>query len=142
MIPVAGVGLTWLCLNQLAPNFGTPVAGFIPMMGMMMAYYGNATGSPIKIGKFAVPGVLMWVIPGYILGWIYGLPNAAAPGYEYKHPGAGLWIGGALFEGFSELSSGAIGTILPLAITAVMGDYVRERLKPAKLESTDQRVLT
>jgi AGZA family xanthine/uracil permease-like MFS transporter len=124
MIPVAGVGLTWLCLNQLAPCFGTPLAGFIPMVGMMLAYYGASTGSPPKIGKFTVPGVLMWVVPGYILGWIYGLPVAADPNYKFEHPGAGLWIGGALFEGFGELTSGSIGTILPLAITAVMGDYM------------------
>ena len=59
MIPVAGVGLTWLCLNQISPCFGSPLAGFIPLMGMMMCYYGKATGSPIKIGKFTIPGVCM-----------------------------------------------------------------------------------
>ena len=31
-IPVAGVGLTWLALNQIAPCFAYPAAGYIPLL--------------------------------------------------------------------------------------------------------------
>ena len=34
------------------------------------------------IGGFKIPETLHWIIPGYALGWAYGLTNAAAPGYE------------------------------------------------------------
>ena len=31
IVPLAGIGYTWLALNQIAPNFGTPAVGFLPM---------------------------------------------------------------------------------------------------------------
>jgi AGZA family xanthine/uracil permease-like MFS transporter len=120
IIPVAGVGITFLAINQIAGNFATPVAGFIPVLMIFMMYYAKA---PIKIGKFAVPEVLHWVIPGFIGGWIYAIVPAAAPGYSFTHPGAGLWAGGAFVQGFTAAAE-SFGTILPIALIASAADIM------------------
>ena len=117
-IPVAGVGLTWLAINQIAGNFATPVAGFLPLFFVFIGYFAKTS---FKIGPITLPLILPIVIPGYILGWVYGVVPAAAAGYTYTHAGGGLWAGGAAFEGFSLLTGSAFGTVLPLAIVATFG---------------------
>lgn len=116
-IPVAGVGITWLSINQIAPCFGTPVAGFVPMIMIFMMYYSK---NPISIGAFKVPEVLHWIIPGFIMGWIYGLPPAAQEGYEFPDLQGGLWAGNAFLSGFEEIGD-HMGILVPVAIVASAG---------------------
>ena len=113
-VPVAGLGIMWLGINQIAPCFGTPVAGFIPMFMIFLCYFAK---SPIKIMGFKVPEVLHWVIPGIIAAYVYQLPPASKDGYEFEHKGAGLWIGSAFLEGFEEVGE-YFGIVLPVAIGA------------------------
>lgn len=113
-IPVAGVGITWLAINQIAPCFGSPVAGFLPLTMIFFMYYAR---TPISIMGFKVPEVLHWIVPGFVLGWIYQLPPAAAPGWTYVHPGGGLWIGGAFVQGFADVGP-LFGTVLPVAVVS------------------------
>lgn len=120
VIPVAGVGITFLAINQIAQNFATPVAGFIPVLMIFLMYYSKA---PIKIGGITIPEVFHWIVPGYILGWVYGIVPAAAPDWTYTYPGGGLWVGGAFVEGF-EAAGSAFGTIFPIALVASAGDIM------------------
>ena len=113
-VPVAGLGIMWLGINQIAPCFGTPVAGFIPIFMIFLCYFAK---SPIKIMGFKVPEVLHWVIPGIIGAYVYQLPAASKDGYEFEHKGAGLWIGSAFLEGFEEVGE-YFGIVLPVAIGA------------------------
>ena len=113
-VPVAGLGITWLGINTIAPCFGTPVAGFIPLFAIFLCYFAK---SPITIGSFKVPEVLHWVIPGIIAGYAYSLTPASAENYEFEHKGAGLWIGSAFLEGFDEVGK-YFGYVLPVAIGA------------------------
>ena len=122
-IPVAGVGLTWLALNQIAPNFASPIAGFIPVFMVFVMYWSGPNGSPIKISGIKFPNVLHWIIPGLILGLIFKLAPVMQPGYEYNYPGGGIYIGGDCFEGLSQVGS-YFGIILPLAFVATMGDIM------------------
>ena len=122
-IPVAGVGLTWLALNQIAPNFASPIAGFIPVFMVFVMYWSGPNGSPIKISGIKFPNVLHWIIPGLILGLIFKLAPVMEPGYAYNYPGGGIYIGGDCFEGLSKVGS-YFGIILPLAFVATMGDIM------------------
>ena len=40
LIPLAGIGFTWLPLNQIAPNFGTTAIGLIPVWLIFTQCYG------------------------------------------------------------------------------------------------------
>lgn len=113
-VPVAGVGIMWLGINQIAPCFGTPAAGFVPMFMIFLCYFAK---SPIKIGGFKIPEALHWVIPGIIAAYAYQLPAASKENYEFEHKGAGLWIGSAFLEGFEEVGE-YFGIVLPVAIGA------------------------
>ena len=58
-----------------------------------------------------------------ITGLIYQMAPITQPGYTYTYPGGGAWIGGAFVEGFGTLGP-YMGVIIPLAITASMGDLM------------------
>lgn len=118
-VPVAGVGLTWLALNQIAPCFSYPMG----MLGVFMVVLMYMSKAPLKIGKFKLPEVLHWVVPGMIVGYAYLTCPASQPGYTFVYPGGGLWIGGAFLEGFSMIG-GALGTVIPIAIAASAGDLM------------------
>ena len=75
IVPLAGIGYTWLALNQIAPNFGTPAVGFLPMFLIFATYYGK---SRITLGSWRVPEALHVVFFGMVVGWIYGLNNGDA----------------------------------------------------------------
>ena len=123
VVPVAGVGLTWLALNQIGPNFATPVAGYVPVFLIFVMYFASGSGSPIKIGKIGLPRPLHWVIYGAALGYAYKLTNVQGDNYQYTYPGGGAWAGGAFVQGFSQLGP-YMGTIIPLAIVATMSDIM------------------
>ena len=123
VVPVAGVGLTRLALNQIGPNFATPVAGYVPVFLIFVMYFSSGSGSPIKIGKIGLPRPLHWVIYGAALGYAYKLTNVQGDNYQYTYPGGGAWAGGAFVQGFSQLGP-YMGTIIPLAIVATMSDIM------------------
>lgn len=113
-VPVAGVGITWLGINQIAPCFGTPAAGFVPVFMIFLCYFAK---SPLHIMGVKIPEAFHWVIPGMIAGYAYQLPAASQEGYKYEIPDGGLWIGSAFVEGFKEVGE-YFGIVLPVAIGA------------------------
>ena len=55
IVPLAGIGFTWLALNQIAPNFSTPAVGFLPMFLIFVTYYAK---SRITLASWRVPEAL------------------------------------------------------------------------------------
>ena len=90
LVPLAGIGFTWLALNQILPNFDSPAVGLIPVFLIFTQYYG--------LGRFHiargiyVPEAVPIVLFGIIAGWAYGLNTQVASPVQ-----AGAWIGGAAF---------------------------------------------
>lgn len=130
-IPVAGVGLTWLAINQITPNFATPLAGFIPLYMMFVAYFtrtkimvwakGVLTAGVVVY--YFIPEVLAIVVPGYALGWAYRLPPAGSTGWTLNYSGGGLWGGNAFIDGLSLIGP-YMGSVIPLAIIATTADLM------------------
>ena len=87
LVPIAGIGFTWLALNQIGPNFETPAIGLIPVFLIFTQYYGRGT---LRIGGYALPEAVPIVIFGTIAGWLYGLNDtvvdAVSPGVSRQHP--------------------------------------------------------
>ena len=71
LVPLAGIGFTWLALNQIAPNFETPAIGLIPVYLIFTQYYG--------LGRFhickgwyipeALPVAIFGIVAGEYQGW-------------------------------------------------------------------------
>merc|ERR1719450_1916804 len=78
----------------------------------------------MKIGKFKLPEVMHWIIPGFIFAYIYTLPPAAQPGYSFKYPGGGLYAGSAFIDGFKYMTAPDLGIMVPIAIAATAGDLM------------------
>lgn len=116
LVPLAGIGFTWLALNQILPNFATPAIGLIPVFLIFTQYYG---GGRFHLGKgIYIPEALPVVVFGIAAGWIYGTNTEVLPPVQ-----GGAWIGGAFFEGFAEIGP-YIGIVLPFSIAASFGDMM------------------
>lgn len=116
LVPLAGIGFTWLALNQIAPNFATPAVGFIPLFLIFTQYYGG--GRFHIAGKFYVPEALPIVIFGVVAGWSYGLMGDVAD----PSP-AGVYIGSEFIDGFADIGP-YIGIVLPFSIAASFMDMM------------------
>ncbi|KAI2504534.1 purine nucleobase transmembrane transporter [Fragilaria crotonensis] len=116
LVPLAGIGFTWLALNQILPNFETPAIGLIPVFLIFTQYYG--LGRFHIANGFYVPEALPVVIFGVAAGWAYGLNTQVA-----SPVAGGAWIGGAFYEGFADIGP-YMGIVLPFSIAASFGDMM------------------
>jgi len=119
IVPLAGIGYTWLAFNQIAPNFGSPAPGFLPMFLIFVTYYAKTR---ITIGSWRIPEALHVVIVGLILGWSYGLAHTdgvsdAADAIQTP----GIWVGGAFISGLGKIGP-YLGVVLPISIAASFED--------------------
>ncbi len=116
LVPLAGIGFTWLALNQIAPNFAVPAIGLVPIFFVFTQYY--AMGRFHIAKGFYVPEAVPIVLFGVIAGWAYGTQGAVVAPVR-----AGLWIGGAFYQGFSDIGP-YMGVVLPFSIAASFTDMM------------------
>jgi len=115
LVPLAGIGFTWLALNQITPNFAIPSIGFIPVFLIFTQYY--AMGR-IRVGRFYLPEALPIVIFGCAAGWWYG-----TQGDVVDPVSGGVWAGSAFIDGFQDIGP-YMGTVLPFSIAASFTDMM------------------
>ena len=116
LVPLAGIGFTWLALNQIAPNFAIPAIGLIPVYLIFTQYYGLGR---IYVGKgFYLPEAVPIVTFGCIAGWLYGTQDGVISPVK-----GGAWIGSAFIEGLKEIGP-YIGVVLPFSIAASFTDMM------------------
>lgn len=116
LVPLAGIGFTWLALNQIAPNFAVPAIGLVPIFLIFTQYYGLGRFHLFK--SFYLPEALPIVVFGCIAGWAYGTQGDVTSPVK-----GGAWIGTAFMEGFSDVGD-YIGVVLPFSIAASFGDMM------------------
>jgi hypothetical protein len=110
VVPLAGIGFTWLALNQIAPNFETPAIGLIPVFLIFSQCYG---GGRIHVyGPFYLPEAVPVVLFGTIAGWAYGLNTDVV-----EPVSGGAYIGSAFIDGFKNIGD-YVGIVLPFSIAA------------------------
>jgi len=116
LVPLAGIGFTWLALNQIAGNFAVPAIGLIPVFLIFTQYYGLGRFHLFK-GVY-LPEAVPIVAFGCLAGWLYGTQGEVA-----KPVTGGAWIGGAFAEGFQDIGP-YIGIVLPFSIAASFTDMM------------------
>jgi len=116
LVPLAGIGFTWLALNQITPNFETPAIGLIPVFLVFTQYYGLGRFHLFK--GFYVPEAVPVVVFGIIAGWAYGTQGEVVAPVT-----GGAWIGDAFIRGFSDIGA-YIGIVLPFSIAASFTDMM------------------
>lgn len=116
LVPLAGIGFTWLAINQIAGNFAVPAIGLIPVFLIFTQYYG--------LGRFHiakgiyVPEAIPIVLFGCVAGWLYGTQDVVVPPVK-----GGAWIGDAFVRGFDGIGP-YIGIVLPFSIAASFTDLM------------------
>lgn len=113
LVPLAGIGFTWLALNQIAPNFANPAIGLIPVYLIFTQYY--AMGRFHIAKGFYLPEAVPIVAFGVVAGWAYGTQDGVVSPVS-----GGLWLGNAFIEGFADIGD-YIGIVLPFSIAASFG---------------------
>ena len=116
LVPLAGIGFTWLALNQIAGNFANPAIGLIPVFLIFTQYY--ALGRFHICKGFYVPEAIPIVAFGCLAGWLYGTQGDIAEPVT-----GGAWAGDAFIKGFDYIGD-YIGTVLPFSIAASFVDMM------------------
>ena len=116
LVPLAGIGFTWLALNQIAPNFGVPAIGLIPVFLIFTQYYGKGRFHLCK--GIYVPEAIPIVAFGCLAGWLYGTQGEIAEPVK-----GGAWAGDAFVKGFQQIGD-YIGVVLPFSIAASFTDMM------------------
>ena len=116
LVPLAGIGFTWLALNQISPNFANPSIGLIPVFLIFTQYY--ARGRIHLFGNFYLPEAVPIVLFGVVAGWAYG-----TQGDIVQPVSGGLWAGDAFIQGFQNIGD-YIGVALPFSIAASFTDMM------------------
>jgi AGZA family xanthine/uracil permease-like MFS transporter len=116
LVPIAGIGFSFLGLEQLTTTLAAPLVGYLAIMWVYLGWY---AGVKIGWGKFRIPEAVTVILVGVVMGWITGLNDASAVRSASKLVkwSAPVWSGDDLFADFSEIGD-YLGIIIPIAIAS------------------------
>jgi len=104
LVPIAGVGLTYLGYDSFVKIFGSetaefPLVGFVPFLLIFLSFFGanNLFGRVPSMIPASIVGIIIFAIVN---------PSAYGNGYENAWKGAGIAVPD-IGKGFSQLSSHA-----------------------------------
>jgi len=112
LVPIAGIGVAFLGLEQLSNSIAAPIVGYSTIMWVYLGWYAS-----IRVGyrNFRMPEALQVIVVGVILGWASGLNKAstvdeAAELVKWWGP---VWSASDLFRDFSEVKD-YLGIVIPI----------------------------
>jgi len=70
LVPIAGIGIAFLGLEQLTNSIAAPLVGYYCIMWVYLGWY---AGVKFGYGWFRIPEAVMVILVGIILGWATGL---------------------------------------------------------------------
>lgn len=70
LVPIAGIGIAFLGLEQLTYSIAAPIVGFNAILWMYLGWYANIK---VGFGGFRIPEACQVILVGMALGWISGL---------------------------------------------------------------------
>jgi adenine/guanine/hypoxanthine permease len=116
LVPIAGIGISFLGLEQLTNSIAAPIVGFYAIMWMFIGWY---AGVRVGYGNWRLPEALQVILVGVILGWSTGLNKTstvsdAAKLVKWWGPNLSLQ---ELFSDFSMIKD-YLGIVIPIAISA------------------------
>jgi len=115
-VPIAGIGIAFLGLEQLTFSIAAPIVGFNCILWVYLGWY-----SGIKVGwkNFRIPEAMMVIIVGVVLGWATGLnpPQATKDAAKLVKWWGPVWTAKDLFNDFGEVKD-YLGIVIPIGISA------------------------
>lgn len=119
LVPIGGIGVAFLGLEQLSNSLAAPLVGYQTIMWVFLGWY---SGIKLGFGNYRCPEALMVIIVGVALGWATGLNDKqgvsdAAELVKWWGP---VWSANDLFEDFSEVKD-YLGIVIPIGISAGAG---------------------
>lgn len=116
LVPIAGIGIAFLGLEQVSYSLAAPIVGYYAIMWVFMGWY---AGVRVGYGWFRLPEALQVIIVGTALGWATGLNGSetvqnAASLVRWWGPD---WSADELFADFG-LVKDYLGIVIPIGISA------------------------
>ena len=116
LVPIAGIGIAFLGLEQLTSSVAAPIVGYSTIMWVYLGWYSFVR---CGVGNWRCPEALQVILVGIFLGWTSGLNNKqtvreAAKLVKWWGP---TWSADELFADFGEVSD-YLGIVIPIGISA------------------------
>lgn len=116
LVPIAGIGIAFLGLEQISNSLAAPIVGYNTIMWVFLGWY---AGVRLGFGAYRLPEALQVILVGIILGWATGLNKKetvqdAADLVKWYGPD---WSGNDLFADFGEVVD-YLGIVIPIGISA------------------------
>lgn len=70
LVPIAGIGIAFLGLEQLSNSVAAPIVGYSTIAWVYIGWY---AGVKLGWGKYRIPEAVMVILVGVVLGWATGL---------------------------------------------------------------------
>ena len=116
LVPIAGIGIAFLGLEQATNSIAAPIVGYYTIMWVFLGWY---AGVRVGYGKFRLPEALQVILVGVILGWATGLnkPEAVQQAATLVRWWGPDWSANELFADFGEVKD-YLGIVIPIGISA------------------------
>lgn len=116
LVPIAGLGISFLGLEQLSYSIAAPIVGYPTIMWVYLGWFANIK---IGYGKYRMPEALAVIVIGVILGWATGLnqPSEVEAAAQLVKWWGLSWTGTELFQDFG-LVADYLGIVIPIGISA------------------------
>jgi adenine/guanine/hypoxanthine permease len=116
LVPIAGLGISFLGLEQLSYSISAPIVGYPAIMWVYLGWFANIK---IGYGKFRIPEAVTVILIGVILGWATGLnqPEKVQEAAQLVKWWGPTWTASDLFQDFG-LVSDYLGIVIPIGISA------------------------
>jgi hypothetical protein len=116
LVPIAGLGISFLGLEQLSYSISAPIVGYPTIMWVYLGWFANIK---IGYGKFRIPEAVTVILIGVILGWATGLnqPEKVQEAALLVRWWGPTWTASDLFQDFG-LVSDYLGIVIPIGISA------------------------
>ena len=116
LVPIAGIGIAFLGLEQISYSLAAPFVGYYAIMFVFIGWY---AGVRVGYRSFRLPEALQVILVGTALGWATGLNSGervkeAATLVKWWGPD---WSADELFSDFG-LVKDYLGIIIPIGISA------------------------
>lgn len=116
LVPIAGIGVAFLGLEQVTNSIGAPLVGYPAILFVFLGWY---AGVRFGFGNYRLPEALQVILVGMIMGWSTGLNEKqsvrdAADLVKWYGPD---WSADDMFKNF-DLVKDYLGIVIPIGISA------------------------
>ncbi len=116
LVPIAGIGFTFLGIEQVSYSIAAPIVGYSTIMWVYLGWY---SGVRVGWGNYRCPEALQVILIGVILGWATSLNKSAdvvGASKLVKWWGP-VWTAGEMFDDFGLIVD-YLGIVIPIGISA------------------------